>query len=129
MSSDQLSLFRNQNFLNLETYRKSGQAMLTPVWFVEDGGLLYVRTVADSGKVKRVRNNHSVRVAPCDRVGVLLGEWAAGQARLVDGTTAEHVNQLLKRKYGLQKSIFDLLGWFRKMKEATLAIELSSTGG
>ena len=67
--------FQGQMYLNLETYRKSGQAIVTPVWFAvdqQDSGLLYVRTYAKMGKVKRLRNNHKVRAVPCDRTGATV---------------------------------------------------------
>jgi len=105
-----LDQFRKRSYLNLETYRKNGQAVPTPVWFVQDGGLLYVRTFASSGKVKRVRNNSRVRVVPCDYRGKPRGEWVEGQAQLVDEPEAERINQLLKKKYGLVKAFFDRLG-------------------
>ena len=47
--------FKDKKYLNLETYRKNGQVMPTPVWFVQDGEVFYVRTGANSGKVKRIR--------------------------------------------------------------------------
>jgi uncharacterized protein len=116
--------FTNQSFINLETTRRSGEAVRTPVWFVELDGILYVRTGTDSGKVKRIRNNGSVRVAPCDYRGEVKGEWAEAQAGLVDSSTAEQVNQLFNRKYGIQKRGFDLLGRFSSSKTITLAIEV-----
>jgi len=116
--------FTNQNFINLETTRRNGEAVQTPVWFVELGGMLYVRTGADSGKVKRIRNNGLVRVAPCDYRGELQGDWVDAQARLVDLSTAEQVNQLFNRKYGLQKRGFELLGRFSSSKMVTIAIEV-----
>ncbi len=48
--------FDHQSYLNLETFRKNGSGVKTPVWFVEDCGVLYLRTDAASGKVKRIRN-------------------------------------------------------------------------
>ncbi len=48
------TLFDHQSYLNLETFRKNGSGVKTPVWFVEDGGLLFVRTDASSGKVDRL---------------------------------------------------------------------------
>jgi len=45
-----LSQFEGKPFLNLETFRKNGQGVRTPVWFTQDGGMFYVRTVAGSGK-------------------------------------------------------------------------------
>ena len=44
LSRDALAQFLNQKYINLETYKKSGQAVHTPVWFVQDNGVLYVRT-------------------------------------------------------------------------------------
>jgi len=52
--------FKDQNYLNLQTYRKNGEAIATPVWFVQDGDKFYVRTIAGSGKVKRIHNNAKV---------------------------------------------------------------------
>ena len=125
MSDSRLSQFENQSYLNLETFRKSGVGVQTPVWFVEDGGVLYVRTILNSGKVKRIRNNSQVRVVPSGGRGEPRGEWVQARAVLADAGRAETVNQLMKRKYGVQKSMFDLLGRFNKSDYATLAIEIS----
>jgi uncharacterized protein len=123
-AAQSIDQFTNQSFINLETTRRSGEAVRTPVWFVELSGELYVRTGAGSGKVKRIRNNGSVRVAPCDYRGEVKGEWAEAQSRLVDSSTAEQVNQLFNRKYGIQKRGFELLGRFSSSKMVTIAIEL-----
>ncbi len=32
--------FDHQQYLNLETFRKNGAGVKTPVWFVEDGGTI-----------------------------------------------------------------------------------------
>ncbi len=48
--------------------------MPTLVWFVQDGNVLYVRTIQDSGKVKRARNTLRMRIVPCGRAGEPLGE-------------------------------------------------------
>ena len=122
-----LSPFRGQPYLNLETYKRSGQAVPTPVWFVEHEDHLYVRTIAYSGKVKRVRNNPQVRVAPCDARGELLGEWSAGQARVASPEKSAAVNQLLGRKYGLRKRLFDLMNALRRTPWAVIEIELNGS--
>lgn len=119
-----LTQFDQQKYLNLETYRRNGSGVKTPVWFVEDGGVLYVRTLANSGKVKRIRRNSHVRVAPCDARGELLGEWMDAQAELVGADQAATVEKLLKRKYGLEKTLFDMLGRLNRSQSATLAIRL-----
>jgi uncharacterized protein len=113
----------NQQYLNLETFRKSGVSVKTPVWFVLDGDVLYVRTGANSGKVKRIRNNGQVNVAPCKADGTLLGEWIAAQAREVkDAELDQKVNRLLDRKYGLMKKLFGLFSAVQRQKETILEI-------
>jgi len=63
--SNQLEQSQNQNFLNLETLRMDGHGVKTPVWFVQNGKRLYVRTMSDSWKVKRMRNYPQVNIVPC----------------------------------------------------------------
>lgn len=102
-----LAVFTKQKYLNLETFRKTGAGVRTPVWFVKEGDILYVRTVADSGKVKRIRNNSQVNIAPCKMDGALLGEWNPAEAHEVSGDEINRkVDQLLDKKYGLIKKLF-----------------------
>jgi len=103
-----LEQFKRQQYLNLETFRKNGEGMKTPVWFVQDGETLYVSTVANSGKVKRIRNNGRVNVAACKMNGKVSGTWTPAQAREVnDPDLTAKVNGLLDKKYGLMKKMFD----------------------
>jgi len=97
--------FTTQPYLSLETYRKNGEAMRTPVWFVRDGERLYIRTVAESGKVKRLRRTPRLRIALCDRLGNVTGPWVAATGREVrdDPALAARVDQLLEEKYGEMK--------------------------
>src|SRR5213083_2116862 len=109
MSGDKLSQFAGEKYLNLETYRKNGKAVATPVWFAQNGSVLYIYSLADAGKVKRIRNNPRVRVAPCDMRGKLLGEWSDARAEIVTGEAAARGMQLLNKKYFPWKQ---LLGFF-----------------
>jgi uncharacterized protein len=104
---DKLNQFEKQKYLNLETFRKSGESMKTPVWFTQDGQILYVLTMANSGKVKRIRNNGRVNIAPCRMDGKLTGTWVPARARQVtDPAVSTTVDRLLDRKYGLLKKMF-----------------------
>ena len=123
---DRLAQFRKQQYLNVETFRKNGQGVPTPVWFVQDGDTLYVRTVDGSGKVKRIRNNPRVRVTPCDVGGKPKGEWVEGQARFASADESKKVNGLLTRKYGLMKVMFELMGKFQGRKYTVIAINETS---
>ena len=116
--------FANQQFINVETFRKNGQSVQTPVWFVEDRGTLYVRTVETSFKVKRIRNNPRVRVMPCDVRGGPKGEWVEGQARFATADEDKRVGQLLTKKYGLQKTLFEVMSKLQGRKYTVLAINV-----
>jgi PPOX class probable F420-dependent enzyme len=76
--------FETAKYMNIETYRRSGEAIRTPVWFVESGGLLFFMTRMDSGKVKRLRHNVEVQVAPCKMNGDVTGDWLPGEATFVE---------------------------------------------
>ena len=65
-------------YLSVTTFRRSGEPVATPVWFVQEGGRLYVDTDGASGKAKRIRANPHVLVAPCTASGKLTApQWAA----------------------------------------------------
>ncbi|HSE38460.1 MAG TPA: PPOX class F420-dependent oxidoreductase, partial [Blastocatellia bacterium] len=85
MSYEKISQFAGEKYLNVETYRKTGVAVATPVWFAEEAGILYIYSLANAGKVKRIRNNPRVRIIPCDMRGKPKGEWVEARARVLDG--------------------------------------------
>ena len=62
MSSSVITPFLDEKYLNLETYRKNGQAVRTPVWFVIDNGIIYVATPSTTGKVKRLTHSKNILV-------------------------------------------------------------------
>jgi len=106
----QAEQFTKASYISLETHRKNGEPVRTPVWVVEDGGLLYVRTDPTSGKVKRIRRDQHVRVAKADMRGNVRGEWVDGEARLVDEKESARIIGLFFKKYGLQIRLLRLLG-------------------
>jgi uncharacterized protein len=114
--------FARQKYLNLETFRRNGEGVRTPVWFVQDGSVLYVTTQASSGKVKRIRRNGQVNVAPCTVDGRVTGAWVPAAARELTGEEdRQRVERLLDRKYGLVKKLFDL----RRQRAETTALEIT----
>jgi hypothetical protein len=119
-----LQSFDRQQYLNLETFRKTEVGVKTPVWFVQDGNLLFVRTIANSGKVKRIRRNGSVNIAPCKANGELLGEWVPAAAHeITDPEAQRKVDRLLDQKYGLAKKMFALASTLQGQKYTTLEIQ------
>ena len=116
-----LAQFRGKKYLNLETYRKSGAAVRTPLWFAEEEGVLYVYSLDDSGKVKRLRNNPRVRVVPSDIKGNPKGEWVEARAEILDAAGAARGHRLLRQKYWMRR-LFDLLGRLKGRRHAVMAI-------
>ena len=109
-----LKQFEKQQYLNIETFRKNGQGVKTPVWFVQDGEALHVWTQAGSGKAKRIRNNGTVRVAPSTGSGEPTGEWVDARAETNESPDAiNHVEKLMQKKYGVMFYIFGFVGKMR----------------
>jgi len=121
-----LSVFDKQQYMNVETYRKSGAGVQTPVWFIEYNGELCFTTEAASGKVKRLRRNPRVMVAPCRFNGDLLGDWHPADARFMMAEETAVVKKVYSRKYGLMKLFFDLMGIFRRGDRVFIALTLNT---
>jgi PPOX class probable F420-dependent enzyme len=124
MSADSLTQFANQKYLNMETYRKTGQPVATPVWFSEENGTLYIYSLANAGKVKRIRNNPKVRIVPCDVRGKPKGEWVEAKARILDEHGAALGHQLLNKKYGWMKRIGDVFSELRQRQRVVIALDI-----
>jgi uncharacterized protein len=121
MAIDQL---KGKQYINLETFRKNGMGVRTPVWFVQEGDTLFIRTDANSGKVKRIRSTGQVNIAACKMDGSLLGDWFSAQARqITDNDTAQKVDRLLDRKYGLMKKMFGLARIVQGRKYTVLEVK------
>jgi len=97
-----------ESYISLATFKRSGEAVETPVWFAADAGRLYVFTEAEAGKVKRLRNDERVRVAACNVRGRVHGDWLEGKGRRVQDAAGEaRAYAALRRKYGWQMRITD----------------------
>ncbi len=92
---ESLAVLRAHRFMSLATFRKSGEAVATPLTYAEapDSDNFYMVTGLTTGKVKRLRNNTAVQLAPCDQKGNLLGTPVPGRARIL---TPEENKTLLK---------------------------------
>jgi uncharacterized protein len=90
------------------TYKRSGEPVPTPVWYgVDDQGRLYFRTYAPSVKVKRIRNDAHVRVAPCTMRGKPKGAAAEGSARVLPPGEEEHAERTIHSHYGLFRRVYE----------------------
>lgn len=124
MSTNTLTQFANQKYLNMETYRRTGKPVATPVWFAEENSTLYIYSLANAGKVKRIRNNSKVRIVPCDMRGKPKGEWIEAKARILDERGATLGHNLLIKKYGWMKRIGDVFSKLMQRKRVVIAIDI-----
>jgi len=129
MSGNALAQFANQKYLNIETYRRDGRAVATPVWFAQSGDRLYIYCLADAGKVKRIRNNPKARIAPCDIRGRVKGEWVDATARLETGDGMKLGHDALNRKYGLMKRVGNFFSRLQGKKHAVISVGVDNGAG
>ena len=124
MSTNNLGQFANQKYLNMETYRKTGKPVATPVWFAEENGTLYIYSLANAGKVKRIRNNPTVRIVPCDVRGKPKGEWVEAKGRILDERGATLGHKLLNKKYGWTKRLGDVFSKLTQRQRVVIAMDI-----
>ena len=99
-----------RQYVNLTTFRRSGEEVTTPVWFVLVGERLYMTTPPDSGKMKRIRNDPRVIVTPATFWGASRGEGVEGLARDVGDEETGGFEEALRRKYRAGIGLFQLFG-------------------
>jgi PPOX class probable F420-dependent enzyme len=114
-------------YIALETFRKSGEGVVTPVWVTPEGGKLYVWTVEDSWKVKRIRNNSRVRIAVSDARGNPKSDWFEGRATVLASPEDEaRQRERLAAKYGMMYRMFSLMFKLRGGNQPHVAIEIKA---
>jgi PPOX class probable F420-dependent enzyme len=95
-------------FVSLTTFRRSGEPVSTPVWVGRDGESLVVLTPAGSGKVKRLRHDPRVEIAPCGRFGQVADGVAPvpGTADLREHPAdVERARATIRRTYPIESRI------------------------
>ena len=112
--------FSDQRVINLESYKKDGKSVQTPVWMVVDGETVYVRTDPNTWKVKRIRHNPLVRIAPSNMRGDVLGPWTKGEAHYAEGQEKDRILALFKKKYGLMARMSDSFNRVRGRNVSTV---------
>ena len=112
-----------ENYFNLGTLKRDGSYVDTPVWFAKgpSNEAFYVLANVKSGKVKRLRNFNSTRIAICDWKGRLKGDWELASAELVNESV--DMIRLFRSKYGLQFYVFEFFSWLSgKRKERQMIL-------
>jgi PPOX class probable F420-dependent enzyme len=99
---------RGHKYCLVVTFKRDGAAVPTPVWFgLDEAGRVYFRTGAEVAKVRRIRNNARVLVAPCTVRGKPLGSSIEGRARLVAADEKQHAEAAIQSNYGLGRRLYE----------------------
>lgn len=124
----ELDRLARAKYISVTTYRRDGTPVATPVWVVSEGGFLQVITARDSGKVKRLRNNAEVAIAPCDVRGGLQGDPVTGSASIIeDPALVERVERLVGGRYGLLGRLFIWWSEVRNRELVVLALDVEGS--
>ena len=117
-----LENFEAGKYVNIQTYKKNGQAVSTPVWFISKDNRIYFRTSNKSGKFKRIKNNNNVKFALCNFRGKIKGEWQNGLAK-IDPDINRLIFSKINEKYGIFAHVMNFLYKIKKMDIIILYIE------
>ena len=136
--SNSAQVLKTAKYVSLITFRKSGEPVRSPVWFVQFGenpNSYGVITETNAGKVKRVRANSKIEVQVCDVKGGVKPDAAkfSGTAHLVNGDQAVAVRKAIAKQYGLTYKLFAVYlvvsGLFKKkdgLPETNIIFELKN---
>ena len=117
-----LETFEKAKYINIQTYKKTGQPISTPVWFIIKDNKIFFRTSHNSGKIKRIRNNNNVKFALCDIRGKIKGEWYEGIAKIENDSDNSILFQINK-KYGLSSRLMKIFYKIKKIDIVILSIK------
>ena len=112
MTSESTTTLSEQRFVSLTTFKRNGEGVSAPMWIGRDGTDLFIWTPADSWKVKRVRNDPRVQLAPSSRSGKVRDGVvpADGTAEvLTDPAMVGRLQGEIRSKYGLEYYLVRLI--------------------
>jgi uncharacterized protein len=89
------------------TYRRSGEPVPTPVWFGIVDERIYFRSEERVGKIKRIRANDRVLVAPCDGRGKPLGSGVEARARILSAEEEERAEAAIQSNFGIGRRVYE----------------------
>ena len=97
-------------YLSLTSFKRDGTGVATPLWFVSDGERLLALTDLHSAKVRRIRRDPRVLVAPCRANGKLRSEPVEASAEVLTADPdLERVQKLLMERYKLSYRLVMLI--------------------
>jgi PPOX class probable F420-dependent enzyme len=126
-TAETFDALQSAEYALIVTFRRSGDPVATPMWFGLHVGRVYVRSLGDAGKVKRLRNDPHIRLAPCRLRGTPTGRFAEGVGRILPAEETEVAEAALDRHYGMRRRLYEGLGSMLGVR--TVYIEMTPTTG
>lgn len=128
VSNPEVERLASAKYISLTTFRKDGTPVATPVWVTTEEGYLLVITDGNSGKVKRLRRDQHVTVAPCDVRGNLQGDPVRGVATVITNPELiERAEELVQQRYGMMARVLRLMSKIRGGRDSVV-IAITVTG-
>jgi uncharacterized protein len=119
----------DEQYINLETFKRDGNGVKTPVWAAPLDGKLVVMTAGDAFKVKRLRRDAHARVAACDFRGNVRGPWLEATGRILEREEdIGRAHSALRNKYGWQMALGDFFARIAGRIKKRAYLELSVAG-
>lgn len=104
------SSLRGHRYALVVTFKRSGEAVPSPVWFgLDDAGRAYLHTMHDAGKVKRIRNNGRALIVAANARGKPIGKPLVGSARVMPEEEWPHAEATLAAAYGAGRKVYQRL--------------------
>jgi PPOX class probable F420-dependent enzyme len=123
-----LAPFARQPTVLLTTFKRDGTPVGTPVNIAVEGEHAFVRTYDSAWKLKRIRHNPQVEVAPSTWRGRPTGPAIKARARVLSGAESAHAGQLIQRKHPVLQGVLVPLT-HRLRHNTTMHIELTPLAG
>ena len=124
---DPLDRLAEQRTVLLSSYKRDGKQVGTPVNIAVENDHAYVRSFDAAWKVKRMRRNPVVEVAPSTFGGKPQGPPTRFRSRQLEGAEAAHAARLIESKHPILQGILVPLG-HRLKRVRTLQFELTPVG-
>lgn len=106
----QFDSLRGHRYAVIVTFRRNGDAVPSPAWFaVDESGVAYVKTRHDAGKVKRIRNDSRVVIAPSNLRGKPTGQAIRARGRVLSTEEWAAAEANLAAAYGLGRRLSERL--------------------
>lgn len=122
-TSSVLQRFGDEKTVLLTTFRRNGEGVGTPIHLVVDGDRALFRTYDKAGKVKRLRNNPTVELAPSTFKGQPTGPAIRATVRPIEGPDTRKAARALAHDHKFMQGIAVPLA-HRLMRYRTLYYEL-----